>query len=211
MGQFLITGAFSGLGFALSQELLNRDCHVIGLGRDIQSRSEEITCQFTDLIEIDLGQPQPEEITEKIRGAIVRYPNLNLVMNAAQIEPLGTLGSLDNTAIIEAMNVNVTSALLLMNTFLKFSLPSSSIFVIGTGAARHLIPGWDVYSIGKMGLLRSYEFIELQSPGRAMWIDPGVIDTPMQRTLQNSQWHIENVTLSPPHVVAKKIIDLIAP
>jgi len=207
MGQYLITGAFSGLGYALSQELLNRDCQVIGLGRNIQSRSREITAQFTDLIELDLAQPQPDEITEKIRVAVGNHPNLHLVINAAQIEPLGTLGSLDNTAIAEAVNVNLTSALLLMNTFLRFTTPTSRIFVIGTGATRQLIAGWDIYSISKLGLMRAYEFIDSQSPGRAVWIDPGVIDTNMQRQLGKSPWGVSGNDLAPASKVAKGILD----
>jgi len=207
MGQFLVTGAFSGLGLALSRELHAREFEVIGLGRKIGSREPEILAGFQAVIELDLSHPEPEQLDHQIHTLVNDYPGLNLVLNAAQIDPLGPLGILKSSAIIDAVNVNLTSALLLINSFIRWSPTSSKIFVVGTGAVNTVIEGWDIYSISKLGLKKACDFVNQQHPGRAIWIDPGVIDTTMQSQLRESGWALSNVKLRTPREAARVIAD----
>jgi NAD(P)-dependent dehydrogenase (short-subunit alcohol dehydrogenase family) len=127
-------------------------------------------------------------------------------LNAALIDPLGPLGSLNGQAIMEAINVNLASSLLLINSFLRWSPTSSKIFVIGTGAVNQVIQGWDIYSISKGGLRNACDFVNLQNPGKALWIDPGAIDTNMQAALRDSNWAISGVKFDSAEDVAKTVL-----
>ncbi len=207
MGHFLITGAFSGLGLALSEELVARGISVSGIGRSISNRDRRTLNIFSSVHEMDLSAPSATGIQEVISKLTTTHPDTQLIINAAQIEPLGPLGSLKNSDIVESLNVNITSALIIMNSFLNCTHSANSIYVIGSGAANHTIEGWDIYSIGKSALLRSMEFINATTPGTVRWLEPGVIDTNMQERLQSSNWGISSIKLPSAAQVSRELVN----
>ena len=211
MGHFLITGAFSGLGLALSEELVAQGMSVSGIGRSISNRDGSTLDIFNSVHEMDLSTPSAPGIQKAISELIATHPDTRLIINAAQIEPLGPLGSLKNSDIGESLNVNITSALFTMNSFLDCTHSANPIYVIGSGAAKHTIDGWDIYSIGKSALLRAIDFINATTPGTAKWLEPGVIDTNMQERLKSSNWGLQNQPLLPAHDAALKLLKFVLP
>ena len=211
MGHFLITGAFSGLGLALSEELVAQGMSVSGIGRSISNRDGSTLDIFNSVHEMDLSAPSATGVQKVISELIATHPDTRLIINAAQIEPLGPLGSLKNSDIEESLNVNITSALFIMNSFLDCTQSRNNIYVVGSGAAVHTIEGWDIYSIGKSALMRTIEFINAISPGIAQWLEPGVIDTHMQERLRSSKWGPQDPPIVPANVVALKLVSFIVP
>jgi benzil reductase ((S)-benzoin forming) len=206
MGHFLITGAFSGLGLALSEELVAQGMSVSGIGRSISNRDGSTMDIFNSVHEMDLSAPSATGVQKVISELIATHPDTRLIINAAQIEPLGPLGSLKNSDIGESLNVNLTSALLIMNSFLDCTHSANPIYVIGSGAANHTIDGWDIYSIGKSALLRAIDFINATTPGTAKWLEPGVIDTNMQERLKSSNWGISSSELPSAAQVSRELV-----
>ena len=206
MGHFLITGAFSGLGLALSEELVAQGMSVSGIGRSISNRAGSTMDIFNSVHEMDLSAPSATGVQKVISELIATHPDTRLIINAAQIEPLGPLGSLKNSDIGESLNVNLTSALLIMNSFLDCTHSANPIYVIGSGAANHTIDGWDIYSIGKSALLRAIDFINATTPGTAKWLEPGVIDTNMQERLKSSNWGISSSELPSAAQVSRELV-----
>jgi benzil reductase ((S)-benzoin forming) len=207
MGHFLITGAFSGLGLALSEEIVARGMTVSGIGRTISNRDQSTLNIFRSVHEMDLSAPSATGVQKVISEVISIYPDTRLVINAAQIEPLGSLGSLKNSDIEESLNVNITSALFVINSFLDSTHSANPIYVIGSGAASHTIEGWDIYSIGKSALMRAIQFINATSPETAQWLEPGVIDTKMQKRLRASGWGLSPDELPSPAHVSREIVN----
>jgi NADP-dependent 3-hydroxy acid dehydrogenase YdfG len=207
MGHFLVTGAFSGLGLALSEEIVARGMTVSGIGRSISKRDPNTLKIFSSVYEMDLSAPSATEVHKVISELCATYPDSQLIINAAQIEPLGPLGSLKNSDIEESLNVNITSALFILNSFLDSTHSANSIYVIGSGAANHTIEGWDIYSIGKSALLRAIQFINATSPRTAQWLEPGVIDTHMQKRLRSSNWGLSPIELPSPAYVSSELVN----
>jgi benzil reductase ((S)-benzoin forming) len=211
MGHFLVTGAFSGLGLSLSEELVAKGMSVSGIGRSISNRDRSTLDIFSSVHEMDLSAPSATGVQKVISDLIATHPDTQLILNAAQIEPLGPLGTLKNSDIEKSLNVNITSALFIMNSFLNCTQLTNNIYVVGSGAAVHTIEGWDIYSIGKSSLLRAIEFINTTIPGKAHWLEPGVIDTPMQERLRSSNWGLQAEKLVPANVVALELLAFIIP
>jgi benzil reductase ((S)-benzoin forming) len=209
MGHFLITGAFSGLGLALSEELVAQGMSVSGIGRSINNRDGSTLDIFTSVHEMDLSAPSAAGVQKVISDLIATHPDTRLIINAAQIEPLGPLGSLQNSDIGKSLNVNITSALFVMNSFLDCTHSVNPIYVIGSGAANQTIEGWDIYSIGKSALLRAIDFINATTPRTATWLEPGVIDTNMQERLNSSDWGLLAQPLVPANDVATTLLNII--
>jgi benzil reductase ((S)-benzoin forming) len=209
MGHFLLTGAFSGLGLALGVELGSRGMKVAGMGRSLESRDPAILSTFSTVHEVDFAHPSSTHIESVISELVTIHPSVQLIINAAQIDPLGSLGSLDNSDIEQSIAVNITTPLLIINSFLYFTHSNNRIFIIGSGAAKHTIEGWDLYSIGKSTLLRSMDFINASSPGTVTWLEPGVIDTAMQARLKSSSWGLETGKLPSPAEAARKLAEQI--
>ena len=210
MGHFLITGAFSGLGLALSEELVAQGMSVSGIGRTISNRDVSTLDIFSTVHEMDLSAPSATGVQKVISDLIAIQPDTRLILNAAQIEPLGPLGSLQNSDIGESLNVNITSAVFIMNSFLDCTHSANPIYVIGSGAANHTIEGWDIYSIGKSALRRAIDFVNAATPGIAQWLEPGVIDTHMQESLRSSDWGLSPSELPSPGQVASEIMSQIS-
>jgi NAD(P)-dependent dehydrogenase (short-subunit alcohol dehydrogenase family) len=209
MGHFLLTGAFSGLGLALGEELGSRGMKVAGMGRSLGSRDPATLSNFSTVHEMDFATPSPTELDKLISQILATYPEIQLIINAAQIEPLGPMGSLSSIEVAESINVNIASPILIINSFLKFSKHHNKIFVIGSGAANYQITGWDLYSIGKSALLKSIDFISKTRPGVAYWVEPGVIDTAMQAKLRSSNWGIKIDRLATPKEAAVAVANQI--
>jgi len=210
MGHFLITGAFSGLGLALSEELVAQGMSVSGIGRTISNRDVSTLDIFSTVHEMDLSAPSATGVQKVISDLIAIQPDTRLILNAAQIEPLGPLGSLQNSDIGESLNVNITSAVFIMNSFLDCTHSANPIYVIGSGAANHTIEGWDIYSIGKSALLRAIDFINAATPGTAAWLEPGVIDTNMQERLKSSDWGLSPNELPSAGQVSRELVSRIS-
>ena len=206
MGHFLITGAFSGLGLALSEELVAQGMSVSGIGRSISNRDGGTLDIFSSVHEMDLSAPSATGVQKVVSDLIAIQPDTRLILNAAQIEPLGPLGSLQNSDIGESLNVNITSALFVMNSFLNCTHSANPIYVIGSGAANHTIEGWDMYSIGKSALLRTIDFINAATPGIAQWLEPGVINTNMQERLKSSAWGLSPNELPSAAQVSRELV-----
>jgi benzil reductase ((S)-benzoin forming) len=209
MGHFLVTGAFSGLGLALSEEIVARGMTVSGIGRSISERDPNTLKIFSSVYEMDLSSPSATEVHKVTAELCATYPDSQLIINAAQIKPLGPLGSLNNSDIEGSLNVNINSALFIMNSFLNCTHSANPIYVIGSGAANHTIDGWDIYSIGKSALLRAIDFINATTPGTAKWLEPGVIDTHMQKSLRSSNWGLSPSELPSPGQVASELMSQI--
>lgn len=211
MGHFLVTGAFSGLGLALSEELVARGMSVSGIGRSISNRDPITLNIFSSIYQMDFSAPSATGVQSVISELTITFPETQLIINAAQIEPLGPLGSLKNSDIEKSLNVNITSALFILNSFLQCTHSANPIYVIGSGAANHTIEGWDIYSIGKSALMRAIDFINATTPGTATWLEPGVIDTHMQERIRSSNWGPQDQLLVPANDVALKLVSSIMP
>ncbi len=189
---YIITGASSGIGKALTTLLINKGSHdVLGISRQAtiehpsyqhihQDLSQSLSDSFFSELSKNLGQP---EITHFV-----------LVNNAGTVSPIGPIGSLNKSQIEQAFQLNTISPFVITNFLVNFALEKNlplKVLNIGTGASTNPIDGWSSYCSTKAALSMLTKVWKTEAEQKKWNIDiqefsPGVIDTPMQSEIRNA-------------------------
>ena len=186
---YLITGASSGIGFALSSHLAELGKHVI-----IVARSHEPLLQLKQQypenilpITADLGtQAGRDQICSRISG----LGNIaGLVNNAAAVEPVSLLSEIDIAAWHQQMAINIDAPMFLTQALLPNFSHGSRIINLTTGATNYAPTGIASYAMTKAALnvYTKYLSVELQSQKILVTAaHPGVVKTKMVQDLIDS-------------------------
>lgn len=110
-----------------------------------------------------------------------------VVLNAAQIEPIGMVEDLDEKEWLKCVQVNLTSPFLLARRFLPVLSETGGRFItVGTGAATSPLPSWSAYCSTKAALLMLMRVIASEKPEiTAFSFAPGVVNTAMQQNIRD--------------------------
>ena len=214
----IITGGSRGLGAALVQ-LLKQDGYAI---KEL-SRSG----RTADSITIDLAEPEQlcNGIAPQFKElATLSWEEVLFINNAGAIFPVGIVSNSSTDEVIRNININYTSAILLMRQFMKAFQSAAcpkTIVNISSGAAISNIYGWSLYCGAKAGIEHfvrgvALEQKELPHPIKTLNIGPGIIDTDMQADIRSVsaddfpgverfRAFKEDGDLRPPEVVAQAI------
>ncbi len=192
MNNYFITGTSSGIGQAIVKVLLqHQDNKILGF-----SRTNKLFHPQFEHEAIDLSQTKD---LDKISFPNLKKPKIIvLINNAGMLGKIKHIGQQKNQNIIDAMQVNFTSAAVLINQFIKKyqDVDCEKIIInISSGAATTAYDGWGNYCSAKAALNIFTEVIAKeqktkQFPIKAFAIAPGVVDTIMQDTIRNTE--VEN-------------------
>jgi benzil reductase ((S)-benzoin forming) len=183
-----ITGVSKGLGAALARDLLDRGFAVVGIGRSAAASLEGPA--FT-LVHADLAQVATLDgiARRAFADGAARSPvDAVLLNNAAAVEPIGTLGTLDADGIAASLAVNLVAPVILANAFLRAfaGRAPARVINVSSGLAVRALPGAGLYCVAKAGLemLTAVAAAEAAPGTSAVSVRPGIIDTPMQAALR---------------------------
>ncbi|WP_040203981.1 (S)-benzoin forming benzil reductase [Neobacillus jeddahensis] len=230
----VITGASKGLGEAIAKRLINEQIAIISVSR---TENEEIRglaiakgIDYTHYsCNLSLETEIQEVFMEIAHSIFQKNPNeILLFNNAGVIDPIQTVGNLDQTPIIRNIQVNLIAPILITNLFFsKAQVTNTKVLVINitSGAAVRSIEGWSVYCSAKAGLnmftqTAAIEQAELKTTNKIIAFSPGVMDTSMQETIRSSSENAfkelekfkelkEKSLLLQAEVVANSLVDLI--
>ncbi|MGC8453739.1 MAG: SDR family NAD(P)-dependent oxidoreductase [Cylindrospermopsis raciborskii] len=110
---YLVTGASSGIGYAIAQELLDQNCSVIGVSRHInpkitllmQNHPKTYRHEIRDLsVEIDL-------LSEWVRNLSSTHGKFAGLVHSAGIQQILPLRSINYDTMLNVFNINVFAAL----------------------------------------------------------------------------------------------------
>lgn len=187
MKVYYITGTSRGIGKALAEHILSLpDTKVIGL-----SRNHTIEHANYKHVDIDLANasftanfyfeehPEATEIT--------------LVNNSGLIGDIARFGAIENSRMIDCVNVNLVAPFILSNSFIKTygnrTIPLT-ILNISSGAGRNPVDAWGAYCTTKAGLdmmsrvIAKEQEVLGRSNIRCISLAPGIIDTQMQDAIR---------------------------
>jgi benzil reductase ((S)-benzoin forming) len=185
----IITGVSRGLGSAFFDEFRAGDDRILALGRrftDAQHAAERTQPQRIRLRQADFAYPSTLPAAAELASFIHGAGDVVLVHNAAVLDPVGAIGTLAVDEVQAAVAVNLTAPMLLTNAVMAAAGGQREITVlfISSGAARHNVAGWAVYSATKLAGESFFEALAAQHAGdprvRVANVNPGIMDTDMQ-------------------------------
>ncbi len=224
MEYYFITGTSSGIGKAITLQLIEKETAVVfGF-----SRKQSISHPKYRHLTMDFSIPQ-QIITYNFPD-ILDAKKIVLINNAGVIGDIGFAGNKQDESFVNTYNINIVSPSILINRFIKKYQPmetEKTILNISSGAGRHAIAAWSDYCASKAALdLFSQTIAEEQSflpeskRFKVFSVAPGIVDTSMQDQIRAAgiekfpyhQTFVDYKTqhlLTSPESVAKEIQDII--
>lgn len=216
---FVITGANRGLGEAFVDALMKEeDCFVISISRSRSEAQKEYPVKRFFFLQIDLSE---NSIGDKIKVLkdVIGNEAIYFINNASIIEPIAKISEIQEAAIDKTISVNIKATIMLTQYFLKNFNTNTLTFVnISSGAANSAIPNWSLYCLSKASIQMFFKVAETEyQQHRFFNIDPGVMDTGMQKSIRESDFpDVDNFKelekegqLKAPIMVAKDILKTI--
>lgn len=169
----LITGASSGVGLAITRELLNTypDIEIIA---QYNSQRPDIEDERLRVWQADFTQP--------LADLLAVGDSLDLLIHCAGVCPLGSCAESTRAQWEEAMAVNLHSPAELTAALLpQLKKAGAHVIYINSGAGMNTRPLWGAYSASKFAARAWCEALRQENPEiRVSSIYPGRIATPMQ-------------------------------
>ena len=182
---FIVTGSSKGLGKGLVDALI-KDHKVIGISRtnDFQHSS------FTWL-KCDFSQPASIDSLD----LNIEADEIVLINNAGWIGPIKHVGNQSSQEIVDLFNINVSSVFAITNKLVSWTKKTGNkltVINVSSGAATAVIDGWSAYCASKAAINSFSEILQHESklnklPIRVHALSPGVIDSPMQAEIRNTE------------------------
>lgn len=156
----LVTGATSGVGRSIVDELVARKKGIVAVGRD-QKKLDELVAYFLSvghtkykILKVDLSEltSVPAE-AQKWVERFAELPNIDLVINNAGTSPKHRLVSAKYEDIVETFNTNVMSLLFITNGYLRRKLDTKDstghLMFISSGYSALPVPYSSCYPMNK--------------------------------------------------------------
>jgi NAD(P)-dependent dehydrogenase (short-subunit alcohol dehydrogenase family) len=188
----LISGASRGLGAETAVATAQLGANVILTARSqegLQHTADRIAeLKGSGEVHLVAGDLASGEFCASLaRQAADTGPIDAVVLNAAQVVPIGMVEDLDENEWLKCVQVNLASPFLLSKHLLPaLSESGGRLITVGTGAATSPIPSWSAYCASKAALLMLMRVIASEKPEvTAFSFAPGVVNTAMQQNIRD--------------------------
>lgn len=183
--RILVTGATSGLGYAIAMFCAQMGAEVIGVGRDAQRMAQ--TLQDLQAISGRAHRMVSAELTRAAdRDALVAEVGgpLNGLVHSAGISRLSPVRMMTEQHLREVQAINVEAPFLLTQALLKRNLlaPEASIVFIASIAAHIGVAGVAAYSGTKAALIAMMRCLAMEVVKRRIRVNslsPALVETPL--------------------------------
>ena len=184
---YVITGGGSGLGCALALELTKRQQNVLVVGRNLNNL--QATAKQSPHIEYFRADVSSAADRSKLVEKLLGQTNLlGLVHNAGIIDPIIPMTQMHENEWRACMATNLDAPFFLTKALFPV-LGKARVLNVGSGAAYFPIKGWSAYCSSKAALAMLTRCWNLEEPDlQIASVMPGIIDTPMQGTIRDSQY-----------------------
>ena len=181
----LVTGASSGIGRAIAEQLLQHGHTVIGTSRNAY-RFKQAQSNFMPLV-LDLSRLQ--DIEPFAKQILKEFPTLDAIIFAAGYGQFGSLEQFSFSQIERLMTVNFTGQAFLTRTLLPELKKRThcNLIYIGSEAALKGSRNGSIYCASKFALRGFTQALRDEcgkSGVRVSLINPGMVDTAFFETLQ---------------------------
>lgn len=181
----LITGCTHGLGKALAIKFAQIDCIVYAVGRD------EVELEKLSKYSNFIRPIQADILTSGGKQSIIKQVGmepLSIIHNAAIVKPI-QFNNLTHSSLQEHFETNLYAPLLLTQQLLPLLTHGQRVLNISSGAADLPLQGLLPYCTTKSALEFATRCLNSELNSRGVYcasLRPGMIDTPMQENLRNT-------------------------
>ncbi|KTD71167.1 MULTISPECIES: SDR family NAD(P)-dependent oxidoreductase [Legionella] len=182
----MITGASSGIGQALTLELVSQGVTVIAIARN-NTELLKLKDKHSEKIRIIPADITTDESLKRIVNEIKNLKINYLIHNAGTISPLGSLHQAAADDIKKIIETNLIAPILLTQSVLPyFSTKDGRILNITSVAGETAVLGAGAYCISKSALNMWTRVLQIELPHGIVATDviPGEVDTGMQKNLR---------------------------
>lgn len=190
----VLTGVSRGLGAALLDQLVDSGDDVLAIGRTFTAEQHRLASAEPTRLRLqcaDLGSRLiPGVDTFRTFFAAAGDRPVVLLHNAATISPLGTVGNLRPDDVAHAIAVNLTSVIMLTNSFLAARPPAAvaRIVLVSSRAAEVAKRGQSIYCATKSGAERFLDGVALECATdprvQVSYVRTPAMDTGMQEDVR---------------------------
>jgi 3-oxoacyl-[acyl-carrier protein] reductase len=186
--QALVTGASRGIGAALAETLARAGAGVALLARDGEKLAvvaARIRSRGGQAVPLPADVARPEEVKAAVRAAQKRLGGIDILINAAGIQPpIGTFAENDLVAWEHAIQVNLMGPVRAIHAVLPMMRAQhrGKIINLSGGGAAGPRPHFSAYAASKAALVRLTETlaVELQPDNiQVNAVAPGAVNTRM--------------------------------
>jgi short-subunit dehydrogenase len=180
----VITGASSGIGFALAERAVRAGYHVFAVGRraerlaTLQQSLERAVGRIATLA-LDLRAPRAAE--RIVREALAHFERIDVLVNNAGAVAVGPITQQTDAALYEQFETHVIVPLALVREALpSLHAAKGHIFFVGSGVARIPVGTLGAYPPAKAAVRNLARIVrgELRNDGIAVtYVDPGAVAT----------------------------------
>ncbi len=210
----IITGAYGGLGKALSLELSSRGCALILVGRDAEKLQAMVDWLPGQALWLD-GDVSDPALGPRLLSLVQQNNNrTHVLINNAAVSASGFLPHLPAERLQQLMQVNLLAPMLLTQALLPWLKSAARGRVINIGSTFGAIgyPGFSAYCASKFGLRGFTQALNRELTGtavRAAYLAPRAMQTAINSdavTRMNSR--LGN-TMDRPEDIAPRVIKAI--
>ena len=175
----LVTGASSGIGRAIAQNLLQHGHTVIGVSRNCR----KFTRQIENFSSVQLDLSQLNDLPQKIRQLQQRFPDIDAVVFSAGMGQFGSVEEFSYSQIEALMTINFTSQVFLTKALLPAlkRKANTDLIFIGSEAALKGNRKGAIYCASKFALRGFTQALREECANnnvRVCLINPGMVKTP---------------------------------
>lgn len=192
----VITGANKGLGKAfVDLALQDSNTVIVSLSRALHDDHEKVSSEKLVLVPTDLSKPFSDEFLKVVDKVITEGCSLFVINNAGIILPINKVGSFSSTEIDISVAVNVNYPVNLVNSLInRYAQYNMKIVNITSGAGNNPISHWSLYGASKAYMAIFFKVLKEENNQQLTVynIDPGVLDTGMQKSIRENSFPRQN-------------------
>ncbi|KAK9456684.1 hypothetical protein V1511DRAFT_495010 [Dipodascopsis uninucleata] len=185
----IVTGASRGMGAAMAKMLLSRSANLVLVART-EEGLKQLAAEYPGQVEYVTGDVSTEEVNKAaVSTAVEKFGSLDgIIFNAAILDPIATVAKANADLWRKLFDINYFSLVLALKEAIPHLRKSKGrVVFISSGASHHYFYGWGAYGGSKAATDHLCATLAGEEPEiTAFSLDPGVMDTDMQKALRET-------------------------